>query len=399
MMVLFNILMIIVAIFLLSKRIRVYDSIVNHLFFFTFVWITIIIGAQLSFPGKILDTSLILYYCCLFAYILGSSIINQRLNDPVKQRKYSFRNLSLIVGFLVINCFIANMDLLQNVVFNFTSIEAWVVMRKTEEFKEIDESNIYKQIFQRIYLIYIPLCIFLMKNKKMSKFIFIPLVLTAILFSILRFTRAPFMALLIMMLVSYVFIYRVKVPVKYFSITVIVIFIVFGFSQFFLLKDNANASNLVEDLKTYLFGGPLVFQDILDGSYLDNEDYDIKLYSFDFLNYILEKIGIIDSYPSYVREWSSTRTTNTYTYLDAFTLDFGVVGAVVGSFFTGLLSDFSYKLIKKNNYNLFNIIFYGNICFFNIFVFANNEFVRFSLLLLVVILLILNFLTKKITYE
>src|SRR5690606_23594146 len=111
------------------------------------------------------------------------------------------------------------------------------------------------------------------------------------------------------------------------------------------------------------------------------------------------KLELIDTYPDYVREWSKSLVSNTYTFLDAFTLDLGIPGAIAGSFSIGLFSDYSYQRIRKNNYNLFNIIFYGYVCYYNLFVFANNEFIRFPVLLTVVMLLFLNFFTKKLRYE
>lgn len=399
MIIIFNILMLLLAGWFLRRRLKVYDYVLNHLALFSFVWLFIIIGVQLAYPGKIDDESVILYYTCFFSYLLGSSILKMPRYETVKQRYYNFSTLNIIIFLLFVLGLIANYDLLNKVVFNFSSLDAWVSMRTKQEFEEVDESNIFKALFQRSYLIYIPLALFCVKNKKMSKLIFVGLIIVGIMISLLRFTRAPFLQLLIMLLISYVYIYRVMIPVKTILISVFVTIGVFAASQLLLLGDKASINDITKEINLYLFGGLYVFQDITDGKYLDSNSYDIGYYTFDAFNYILEKLGIIDSYPSYVREWSGRLMTNTYTFLDAFTLDFGIIGALLGSLLIGLFSDYCYRLVKKNYNNLFNIIFYGYICYFNVFVFANNEFIRFPVLLTMVILLIINFFTKKITYE
>ncbi|UFK97121.1 O-antigen polymerase [Kaistella faecalis] len=399
MMIIFNILMLLLAGWLLQRRLKVYDYVLNHLTLFSFIWLFIIIGVQLAYPGKVDDSSVILYYGCFFTYLFGSSILKMPKYEVAKQRYYNFNTLNVIVFLLLILGLIANYDLLNKVVFNFSSLEAWVSMRTKQEFEEVDESNIFKALFQRSYLIYIPLALFCVKNKKMSKIIFVGLIVAGIMISSLRFTRAPFLQLLIMLLISYVYIYRIMIPVRTIVISVLVTIGVFAASQLLLLGDNASLNDVTEEINLYLFGGLYVFQDITDGKYLDSNSYDIGYYTFDAFNYILKKIGLIDTYPSYVREWSDRLTTNTYSFLDAFALDFGIIGALLGSMIIGLFSDYCYRLVKQNYNNLFNIIFYGYICYFNVFVFANNEFIRFPVLLTVVILLIINFFTKKITYE
>jgi len=108
----------------------------------------------------------------------------------------------------------------------------------------------------------------------------------------------------------------------------------------------------------------------------------------------LKKINLINSYPSLIREYSPYIESNVYTYLDAFILDFGIIGAIIGSALLGLLGRIIYFKMNTGK-TLFTIIVYSMFSFYSAFIFMNNEFIRFSFILLIVKALIIEILIHK----
>ena len=390
MIILLNILLLVIGFLFAGKSARRYSSYVKHLNIFSYVWAIVTVGTQFAYPDKIEISTVILYYICWYFYIFGSSLIKHKeyQSEPTFNL---FTRFYFLIIFLLICAVISNLELL-SMITRLGDLQAWANLRKEQAFDEL-ESSIFNTIFQRGYLIYIPIAIYLKKNNKISWIFVILLILSGVIISLLRFTRAPLFQLLIIMLVSYVYFYKKKLPIFLIVSGVILLFTVFGVSMFFLAGGSSRFS-VLDDIKLYLFSGQVAFQDFLNDDYIDNVKYDMKYFSLDFLNYILKKIGLIETYPSYVRDYSRVVLTNTYTYLDAFTYDFGVIGAAIGSLIIGFLSDLSYDVFYKRK-NVFALIFYGYICYYNAFIFANNEFIRFSVLLTLVSLAIYSFIIKK----
>ncbi len=394
MQIIINLLFLFFGFFLIKKNQKRYLSKLNHLNIFGIVWPFITIGTQLVYPGALSIETVVFYYFCWLSYIFGSSLIHHKQNVPLINN--SFVKIKVLTIVLLIFCVISNFELLA-LILKTGNLLSWAALRKENGFEEL-ESSIFITLFQRAYLIYISLGILLLKHNQISKTKLILLIFTGLIFSVLRFTRAPLLNLFIVLLVSYVYIYKKKLPVFYIFISVCLVFLAFGGSML-ILTQGTNNYNVFDDIKLYLFGGQVVYQNFLEGNYVDNLTYDVNNYTFDFVNYFLKKIDLIQTYPSYVREYSyrSGVLTNIYTFLDCFTYDFGIIGAIIGSFFTGFFSDYIYEVFNRKK-NVFALIFYGYVCYYNCFVFANNEFVRFSVLLTGVSMIVYSFLTKQKSY-
>ena len=374
-----NIFFVFLGFLYLSKSLKRYATYVNHLSIFGFVWLFITLGTQFAYPDLVSIEVIVLYYLCWLCYIFGSSLFLHRIYDNGSMNKVSFFKIKILIFFLLIFCVISNWEIL-SLILRSKNLFAWAALRKSNGFERL-ESSVFFTLFQRAYLIFIPLGILLYKNNKLNKKILILLVLIGLVFSTLRFTRAPILNLFVILLISYVYIYTKKLSITSILSVICLLLSIFGGSMFILNKGGLNY-NVLDDFRIYLFGGQVAYQDFLNGHYLEKLRYDVNNQSFDFINYILKKIGLIESYPSYVRHYSYRFgvNTNIYTYLDCFTYDFGLFGALAGSFFLGFFSDFVYHLLVKKS-NIFVLIFYGYICYYNCFVFANNEFIRFSVLL------------------
>lgn len=394
--ILINILFLFVGYYLIKYSQNRYISYVNHLSIYGFVWPFITIGTQIVYPKALSIEVVFLFYVCWIFYIIGSSLIKHKiLHEPNHDNLYYFK-MKILIVLLLLFCFISNWELF-SLILNTSNLLAWATLRKENGFEDLD-SNVFFTIFQRVYLVYIPLGLLLFYKKKLSLIFFVGLVVSGIVFSSLRFTRAPILNLFIVLLVSYVYIYRKKLPLFSILIGSSLILIIFSVSML-ILTNGVKNYNVFDDISLYLFGGQVAYQDFYEGVYIDNAKYSISNYSLDFFNYILKKIGIIDTYPSYVRNYTYRGNifTNTYTYLDCFTYDLGVFGALLGSFLIGFFSDFAYHLYIKRK-NIFALIFYGFICYYNCFIFANNEFIRFPVLLSVITLFFYNFIVTKKKY-
>lgn len=160
-------------------------------------------------------------------------------------------------------------------------------------------------------------------------------------------------------------------------------------------NDSESSSNLVF---IYIFGGISAYQNLLNDGYIAISSFDSQFYSFDFINYILKTIGIITTYPNLVREYDLKVMTNVYTYLDCFTLDFGILGAFFGSFIIGLISKIFY-LKFVNNRSIFYLIIYATFCYYASFIFMNNEYIRFGVILFIIKIYFLIFTFKLINIE
>ena len=160
-------------------------------------------------------------------------------------------------------------------------------------------------------------------------------------------------------------------------------------SSYFLSGGNYDSN----DLPLYVFGGVGAYQNLLNGGYYKYGDFDSQYYSLDFINYILKTFGFIDSYPDLVREYDPIVITNVYTYLDGFTLDFGILGAFIGSLLIGFFSKIVYlNYLKKES--IFNLILYSSFCYYASFIFMNNEYIRFSVILLIIKIIVLSYILK-----
>jgi oligosaccharide repeat unit polymerase len=139
--------------------------------------------------------------------------------------------------------------------------------------------------------------------------------------------------------------------------------------------------SISESIAPY-FGGPLKsYETILLNQSPFTED---QFYSFDMINYVLKKIGFIDTYPDLVREYVFIPfPTNMYSFLDAFTLDFGILGALLFTYYLGFLLSVVFNY--AHNGCCFAIIIFSFIMYDLIMVPCNNEFIRFSFFLNIIL--------------
>lgn len=388
MIILVNFIGVVVTAVLFNYVIKQYTAKINHVSIFTGIWFSLIILSQ--FLDEIYTPeieTIILYYIVLIVFLLSSKINLNRVNT--RSQNYSLHKIKLIVYLLFILTLIANITLIIFLVNTNFAFDQWYTLRSGENRNLITGDNFLYNAFGRLYYLYIPLLIFLLKNNQISKKIFIIIIGLSFFLTSLNFTRAPIIQLAIITYVSYLYIYKVKVSIFKLLLIALSFLGVYIFVQIILNEYNEASNNVLEDIELYIFGGFKSYELIINDIYLDSYEKNSTLYSLDFLNYILSKLGIIDSYPSYVRNYNLALNTNVYTFLDALTLDFGLVGAVISGFIYGYIPKKMYKIYLNKN-TLFSITMYSLLCYYSFMIFMNNELIRISFFLYLIEMLLIE---------
>lgn len=401
MIIFFNLFYLLLGFILYKKVLRKYSNLLNHVSIFSVVWIFLILGSQLTEFVLLEEYTLTVVYLAWYFFLLGSYIFTDKINvennfQEILNIKLE-RNLKKLCYTLTLLSLIVNFDILKNVFFDFSSFSDWAQMRDDDVFSEFRDNNIMYTLFGNTSNIYIPISIYLYVRKRIRVWTFALIYFIAILLALATFNRAPLLFLLIISLVSYSFIAG-KVPYKLiFSSTIIMLFL-FVLTSYFLNVNSNNTESPSNLVFIYLFGGISAYQNLLNHGYIVLSSLDSGYYSFDFINYILKTLGIINTYPNLVREYDFNIMTNVYTYLDCFTLDFGIIGAFIGSFFIGLISKFFY-LKCVNNKSIFYLILYSTFCYYASFIFMNNEYIRFGVILFMIKVYFLIITFKLINIE
>jgi oligosaccharide repeat unit polymerase len=398
MIIFFNILYLYLGFILSKKILNKYSNLLNHVSIFSVVWVFIILGSQLTKYVELEFYTLSVVYLSWYCFLFGSYIFSK--NNLIKEHRYNSKEshiLKRLCYTLAFFSFVINLDIIKDVFFNFSSFGAWAQMRNNNGFSEYRDHNILYTLLGTTSNIYIPIAIYLYVEKKIKLWLFILIYIVAILIALATFTRAPFLYLIIISSVCYSFITN-KVPYRLILSSAVLMLFLFLVTSYFLNEKSNNSHSSLSMVGLYLFGGISAYQNLLNGKYLSVGVFDSEYYSFDFVNYILKTFKIIDTYPNLVRQYDLSIMTNVYTYLDCFTIDFGFIGAFVGSFVIGYVSKIIYLNYIKSGSFLY-LIMYSTFCYFAAFIFMNNEYIRFSVVLFVVKIFFLIYFLKFFTKE
>jgi oligosaccharide repeat unit polymerase len=136
-------------------------------------------------------------------------------------------------------------------------------------------------------------------------------------------------------------------------------------------------------------GGPLrAYQGLLQQGDWTRSD---RLYSLDAEDFLAYKLGLRAAYEGHVRPYTDVGApTNMYTYLDAFTLDAGVLGALGGSLFLGAGVGWLFYLVRKRG-SYWSVVMYSYSAYNCLMAGANNQFIQFAFFLWAGIALLLGF--------
>lgn len=231
----------------------------------------------------------------------------------------------------------------------------------------------YLQFVRSGFIYYFPLAMLIRYNRWLSRGAFTAIIVAGCIMSLVKFTRAPLLWALMVLLVSWKIIYKPSIKrVTMVATLAGVIFGVLFLAMQTLLVKNLASTGIHASLDAYWGGSVRSYETILRGEYPKYQGS--ALYSLDLINYTLKKLNVIADYPELVRPYG-TNSTNLYTFLDAYTLDAGIVGAMLGAFLTGALVAFVYRILRKRA-RFGVLVMYVTFVYFCALCTANNEFIR-----------------------
>jgi oligosaccharide repeat unit polymerase len=226
------------------------------------------------------------------------------------------------------------------------------------------------------HVLYIPLAFYLHANRLISAKVVLAVMSVAILMAFGRYTRAPVIQVAVVSLVSWVSLYRPGLKWKLMVGGAVGSIMVLAFvaSQVNLIESVApGATSPLESVLSYIGGSPLAYQRLLQGTVPTESGV---VYTLEAVNYGLYKLSIIHDYTGVVRPYADTAmTTNVYTFLDAYTIDAGLAGALLGALVTGALVAFVYRRVSTQP-NYANLAVYSYLTYCCVMAAANNEFIR-----------------------
>jgi hypothetical protein len=238
-------------------------------------------------------------------------------------------------------------------------------------------------IFRDAHFVYIPLLVLLRKHRAISRWAFVAVILVSTALSLSRMTRAPLLGISLTLWGSWALLYRRPAVRAWFAmgVTGAVIALVFLVSQPVIDSPQGRVLQTVQVFEPYFGGSMHAFETIVEGTFPRSPG----VYSADMVYYVLNKFDLVspDSYPSIVRPYGDNHT-NVYTFLDAFTLDGGIIGAFMGSFIIGLLGGVLFNKASRRN-SLILITAYSSLCYYIGMSILNNEFIRINVVVTVVL--------------
>ncbi len=228
-------------------------------------------------------------------------------------------------------------------------------------------------------VVYVPFAIFLFRVGTLKTAYLVVILAVAALATIPSFTRAPILQFLLAAGCCWVVWWRPSKRVQLILLSLAAggfLFVAVGMQ--ILLDQFSPGYNVYRtEIWGYIGGPMLAYQTILDGTFLREEG----VYVLDGINFVLFKLGAISSYPSLIRPVAPALVeTNVYTFLDAFTLDFGVLGAVFGSFLMANLFS-RFQVWGESSGQPAVMVIYGIFMHWTAMSGLNNEVVRVTIFL------------------
>lgn len=384
-----------------------------HIYIYSVVWVLLVVGNQIiGYPYSVNEKTLIVVYGCWLTFLIGGVFVYYTyLEGDIKYKEaaYFVPQLKLALFLTVFFSILSNYFFFKNVSSQLTGLKSLALLRGHEA-REIfsAEPNMFYNLFGRSYNIYLPIAFTLYNKKYLNGTSLFLMIAVAFASAAAMFTRAPILNVLICVLVS-----NITTSLRYrISKLLLVTMIGFGGLVWLLTNEiNTAMSNSVivdeipfkDSLLLYVFGGIRGYQTILEGKYVDYliTRYDVSYYTFDFFYYFSKRIGLIHEYPSIIREYipDVPFDSNVYTYLDCFTLDFGILGALIGSCLLGMMTTF-FAVHSHVYKSVYSTVIYCFCCFGLVMIFMNNEFIRSTLLIMLIPLLFIEFIGRfKITFS
>lgn len=369
--------------------IKAYNGVISiHLYLFSAVWLFLLLSTQFSGPTYAISTRTFGVFLAAWLLLYIGNLISCSIwgdGQKIVPYEYNLVKMKWLLRTLVFLSIIANVLFYRSLYGLLDAPEKLIVLR-TEEGREaiMEVGGTFFNNFGRIYNIYLPLAVYLYKRKTIGGTYLVILLIIALITAFASLTRAPILNVLICFFVPF-FVMKIKLKKLAVMVGGGAILALMIWSTALIAEMNASfdgSSDLAGSFSLYTTGSLKAYDHLLNGHYLDLAHYDVPYYSLDFMNFLLKKLGLINTYPSLIRSFTFDIETNVYTFLDAPTLDFGLPGALFGALFMGLLTGYFATKVSTNN-GLVSLVMYCYCTFAFAFSFMNNEFIRSSFVIVV----------------
>jgi oligosaccharide repeat unit polymerase len=264
----------------------------------------------------------------------------------------------------------------------------------------------YLELWHTAYLYYIPLALYLLRLKHIKMSIFIIIFSIGILCSLSMFSRIQLLMLLTVAFVSWIILFKPNgvniVNKTIFALAIsLLIFITMQSALDKSSKDiskdySITAGSILDQVITYSLGPISNYQELLRGEYYEENPHD-ALYTLQPLYYFLAKLGYInaDEYPIGYRQYVfAPFPSNVFTFLDAFTLDFGPLGAIVGVFLIGIFVAYIYIGVRtKTGY--FQLVIYALSVYACLVAMLTNMFITHVFIIEMAVVFIINLIIRR----
>jgi oligosaccharide repeat unit polymerase len=246
----------------------------------------------------------------------------------------------------------------------FSAIESVAVNRlNTGGDRSLASVGWYLEAWHIAYVYYVPLSLFLYRQRQISKRALLFVFAYAGVSSLVLFSRVHFVMLLVWGLVTWVLLFEPPRRRVVFTSSVLLLAAVFMFISMQVVLSHVDFNNktvLNDQLATYSVGSVLSFQELLHGNYHQDNPHN-ALYVAEGFYYVLGKLSLLNAseYPIGFRAFVFVpHPSNVYTFLDAFALDFGIPGILLGPFLMGLGMAWIYNRVRlTRTYTL--VLLYG----------------------------------------
>jgi oligosaccharide repeat unit polymerase len=243
------------------------------------------------------------------------------------------------------------------------------------------------------HVLYIPLAFILHSRKMISGKLLGVVSVLASLMAFGRYTRAPLVQLAVCSFVGWMFLYRPAARTRLvvggaIAVSATLVFVATEVNLANLIGAGTSAQFApAESMFGYIGGSPRAYESLLKGEFAGEGG---GFYSLESINYLSYRLSIISGYPELTRPYANIPVpTNVYTFLDAFTLDLGLLGAFLGSLVTGALGGWLYsRLAVRSGYAM--LVVYGYFAYGCVMALANNEFIRIGFPLTVLLSLVID---------
>jgi oligosaccharide repeat unit polymerase len=213
------------------------------------------------------------------------------------------------------------------------------------------------------HVYYVPLALYLLRQGTIRRKHMVLCVVVAAAASLLLFTRFQLLLLVAVLLAAWLILYRPpwKRQLLYLSVCAVAVGMLFTAMQMTLRQyDFHSKISAADQIATYFFSSPLAFQELLRDNYHPSNPNG-ALYTLQPAYYVMAKLGLIEAseYPIGYRPFVNVPfPTNVFTFLDGFTLDFGIAGPLLGALFLGFAIARVYSIVVLQP-RFFTVVVYG----------------------------------------